>query len=38
MNHAMKNLAIMGALLMLASLPRRVVVVEPAGSDRLEPL
>jgi putative oxidoreductase len=38
LNHALKNLAIMGALLMLASLPRRPVVAEPVGADRLEPL
>ena len=37
-DHALKNLAIMGALLMLASLPRRPVVAEPVGSDRLESL
>jgi putative oxidoreductase len=34
--HALKNLAIMGALLMLASWPRRAMAAE--SSDRLEPL
>jgi putative oxidoreductase len=38
MAHALKNLSIMGALLMLASWPRRAVVEEPSGSERLEPL
>jgi putative oxidoreductase len=35
--HALKNLAIMGALLMLASWPRGAVAGE-SGRDRLEPL
>jgi uncharacterized membrane protein YphA (DoxX/SURF4 family) len=34
--HALKNLAIMGALLMLASWPRRTAA--ESGPDRLEPL
>src|SRR5262245_9242482 len=37
-NHALKNLAIMGALLMLISLRRRSAAGEPVGADRLEPL
>jgi uncharacterized membrane protein YphA (DoxX/SURF4 family) len=37
MNHALKNLAIMGALLMLVALRRRSVVAEESP-DRLEPL
>jgi putative oxidoreductase len=36
--HALKNLSIMGALLMLASWPRRVVIAEAPAGDRLEPL
>lgn len=36
---ALKNLSIMGALLMIAAWPRRVVVAEGAApADRLEPL
>jgi uncharacterized membrane protein YphA (DoxX/SURF4 family) len=37
---ALKNLSIMGAFLMLAAWPRRVVVAEvaPPAADRLEPL
>jgi len=43
MIHALKNLSIMGAFLMLAAWPRRRVVVEEAdhervGHDRVEPL
>jgi putative oxidoreductase len=43
MTHAMKNLSIMGALLMLAALPRRPVLVdipthERVADDRVEPL
>jgi len=39
MMHALKNLSIMGAFLMLAAWPRRTVLVEgPPGHDRLEPL
>jgi uncharacterized membrane protein YphA (DoxX/SURF4 family) len=37
LDHALKNLSIMGALLMVAAWPRRVVVVEAVG-DRVEPL
>jgi uncharacterized membrane protein YphA (DoxX/SURF4 family) len=37
MTHALKNLSIMGALLMIAAWPRGAVVVETAP-DRLEPL
>jgi putative oxidoreductase len=37
MTHALKNLSIMGALLMIAAWPRRAVVAE-AAPDRLEPL
>jgi uncharacterized membrane protein YphA (DoxX/SURF4 family) len=37
LTHALKNLSIMGALLMLAAWPRRGVVAEPSG-DRVEPL
>jgi putative oxidoreductase len=38
MNHALKNLSIMGALLMLVALRRRREVVAEASGDRLEPL
>jgi putative oxidoreductase len=43
MTHAMKNLSIMGALLMLAALPRRPLIVdvpthERVADDRVEPL
>jgi uncharacterized membrane protein YphA (DoxX/SURF4 family) len=38
MHHALKNLSIMGALLMLASWPRRLVMAEAPPGDRLEPL
>ena len=42
MTHAMKNLSIMGALLMLAALPRRPLVVdiphERVADDRGEPM
>jgi uncharacterized membrane protein YphA (DoxX/SURF4 family) len=38
MNHALKNLAIMGALLMLVALRRRREVAEEPSGERLEPL
>ena len=37
LTHALKNLSIMGALLMLAAWPRRVIVAELSG-ERAEPL
>jgi putative oxidoreductase len=36
MNHALKNLSIMGALLMLAAWPRRLMVAEVYAADRVE--
>ena len=38
LTHALKNLSIMGALLMIAAWPRRVAVVETPAGERLEPL
>jgi|SRR5262245_161047 len=38
MIHALKNLSIMGAFLMLAAWPRRVVVAGAPEHERLEPL
>jgi putative oxidoreductase len=38
MSHALKNVSIMGALLMLIALRRRRDVAEAAPGDRLEPL
>ena len=38
MNHALKNVAIMGGLLMLVALRRRREVAEMASPDRLVPL
>jgi putative oxidoreductase len=38
MIHALKNLSIMGALLMLAAWPRRAVIVDAPAHERLEPL
>ena len=38
MTHALKNLSIIGAFLMLAAWPRRAVIVEAPEHERLEPL
>lgn len=38
MTHALKNLSIMGALLMIAAWPRRAVIADMPAHDRLEPL
>ena len=38
MTHALKNLSIMGAFLMIAAWPRRAVIVETPAHERLEPL
>jgi uncharacterized membrane protein YphA (DoxX/SURF4 family) len=38
LTHALKNLSILGALLMLAAWPRRTVLAEGAPGDRVEPL
>jgi uncharacterized membrane protein YphA (DoxX/SURF4 family) len=36
--HALKNLSIMGALLMVAAWPRRVIVADVHTAERVEPL
>jgi putative oxidoreductase len=38
MTHALKNLSIIGAFLMLAAWPRRPVIVEAPEHERVEPL
>jgi putative oxidoreductase len=38
MNHALKNLSLIGAFLMLAAWPRRPVIVEAPEHERVEPL